>query len=146
MLIQIEQRFNRLVVSYQSMLSISEQIKIINELIGFIKNIEVTCSYIQSASIVDKQRELKIYSDQLIKKSQNENEQPITPQTHQNFIRVLYNLIVTLANYIQTYCHAYIIPYEVELYNDENTTIDIERLKYPVTSSFNIYHVFYEIE
>jgi hypothetical protein len=146
MLIQIEQRFNRLVVSYQSMLSISEQIKIINELIGFIKNIEVTCSYIQSALIVDKQRELKIYSDQLIKKSQNENEQPITPQTHQNFIRLLYNLIVTLANYIQTYCHAYLIPYEVELYNDENTTIDIERLKYPVNSSFNIYHVFYEIE
>ena len=36
-LVQIEQRFNRLVISHQPMLSISEQIKTINELIGFIK-------------------------------------------------------------------------------------------------------------
>ncbi len=131
-LIQIEHRFNRLVVSYQLMLSISEQIKIINELIGFIKNIQVTCSYIQSSLIIDKQRELKLYADQLIKKSQNENDPLISPQIHQNFIRLLYNLLVTLVNYIQTYCHAYLIPYEVELYNDENISIDIERLKYPV--------------
>jgi hypothetical protein len=134
-LIQIEQRFNRLVLPYQSMLPISEQIKILNELIGFIRNIQVTCSYIQSSLIVDKQRELKIYADQLIKKSQNENEPTISSQSHQNFIKLLHNLLVTVVNYIQTYCHAYLIPYEVELYNDETTSIDIERLKYPVNIS-----------
>ncbi len=135
-LIQIEQRFNRLVVPYQSMLSISEQIKIINELIGFIKNIQVTCSYIQSSLIVEKQRELKIYSDQLIKKSQTENGPIISSQMHQNLIRLLHNLLLTLVNYIQTYCHAYLIPYQVELYNDEIPSINIERLKYPVKNSF----------
>lgn len=114
------------------MLPISEQIKIINELIAFIKNIQVTCSYIQSSLIVDKQHDLKIYADQLIKKSQYDINQTVTPQNHQNFIRLLYNLIVTLVNYIQAYCHAYLIPYEVELYDDENITIDIQQLKYPV--------------
>lgn len=148
MLSGIGQRFNRLVVSYQSMLSISEQIKIINELLGFIKNIQVTCSYIQSSLIVDKQRELKIYADQLIKKSQNENEQQLTPDIHQNFIRLLYNLVVTLVNYIQTYCHAYLIPYEVELYSDENTSIDIQRLKHPVllnSKRTNLLYCFFPI-
>jgi hypothetical protein len=115
------------------MLSITEQIKIINELIGFIRNIQVTCSYIQSSLIVDKQRELKIYADQLIKKSQS--EPTISSESHQSLIRLLHNLLVTIVNYIQTYCHAYLIPYEVELYNDENTSINIERLKYPVSIS-----------
>ena len=45
---------------------------------------------------------------------------------------LLHNLLVTIAHYIQTYCHAYLIPYEVELYNDENPSIDLERLSYPV--------------
>jgi hypothetical protein len=135
---QIEQRFNRLIASQQSNLSISEQIKIINELIGFIRNIQVTCSYIQSSLIVEKQRELKIYADQLIKKSVNEKEQQISPQIQQNLTRLLHDLLITLVNYIQTYCHAYLIPYEVELYNDENVTINIEKLKYPVKISFNI--------
>jgi hypothetical protein len=117
------------------MLSISEQIKTINELIGFIKNIQVTCSYIQSSTIIEKQRELRIYADQLIKKSQNEHDKQISPPIHQNLTRLLYDLLVTFVSYIQTYCHAYLIPYEVELYNDDNSSIDIERLKFPVNIS-----------
>jgi hypothetical protein len=132
-LVQIEQRFNRLIDPHQSLISISEQIKIINDLIGFIRNIQVTCSYIQSSLIVDKQRELKIYADQLIKKSQHENEKQISPEIHQNSTRLFYDLIVIIVSYIQTYCHAYLIPYEVELYNDENKSIAIEQLKYPVS-------------
>ena len=136
---QIEQRFNRLVVTHQPNLAISEQIKIINELIGFIRNIQVTCSYIQSSLIVDKQRELKIYADQLIKKSQNEKE----PQIHQNLTRLLYDLLVTLVSYIKTYCHAYLIPYEVEISTDENIIIDVENLKYPVNIFVNIFSVLF---
>ena len=132
-LVQIEQRFNRLVAVHQPMLSTSEQIKLINELIGFIRNVQVTCSYIQSALIVDKQRELKIYADQLIRRSQNEHEKQSSPQTQQNLTRLLYDLLVTLVSYIQTYCHAYLIPYEVELYNNETPSIDLDRLKYPVS-------------
>ena len=128
----IEQRFNRLVLPHQSMLPINEQIKAINGLIGFIRQIQMTCSCIQSSFLVDKQHELKTYADQLIKKSQTETESIITPQSHRGLIRLLYNLLVTLVQYIQTYCHAFLIPYDVELYNDENPSIDLERLKYPV--------------
>ena len=84
---QIEQRVNRLVLPYQSMLPINEQIKSINELIGFIRSMQITCSYIQSSRIGDKQTELKTYADQLIKKSQNDNDPSISPQNHQSFIR-----------------------------------------------------------
>ena len=134
-LVQIEQRFSRLVSSHSLMLSIGEQIKVINELIGFIKNIQITCSYIQSSLIVEKQRELKLYADQLIRKSQVENDRQISPQVHQTLIRLLYDTMVTLVVYVQTYCQAYLIPYEVELYNEETATIDLDRLKYPVMLS-----------
>ncbi|CAF3206755.1 unnamed protein product, partial [Rotaria sp. Silwood2] len=131
-LVQIEQRFNRLVQFHQPILSINEQIKIINELIGFIKNIQVTCSCIQSSLIIDKQRELKIFADQLIRKSHNEHEQQISFEMHEKLTRLLYDSLVIFINYIQTYCHAYLIPYEVEIYNDKNIAIDIEELKYSV--------------
>ncbi|CAF3475281.1 unnamed protein product [Rotaria sordida] len=137
-LLQIEQRFNRLVLFHQPILSISEQIKIINELIGFIKNIQVTCSYIQSSLISDKQRELKIFADQLIRKSHNEHEQQITLEIHEKLTRLLYDSLVIFVNYIQTYCHSYLIPYEVELYNDKNISINIEELKYPPTKKNQI--------
>lgn len=135
MLSQIEQRFNRLVIAHQPKLSISEQIKTINELIGFIKHIQLTCSSIQSSSIVEKQRELKLYADQLIQKSQHANDQQLSSPLHQNLTRLLYDFLVTLVNYIRAYCHAYLIPYDIELYNDEDGAIDIERLKYPVSTS-----------
>lgn len=101
-------------------------------MIGFIRNIQVTCSYIQSSLIVEKQRELKTYADQLIRKSQTNHEQQLSPTIHQTLTRLLYDLLVTLVNYVQTYCHAYLIPYEVELYDNDNQTIDVEQLKYPV--------------
>lgn len=130
---QIEQRFNRLVLPFGSMSTISEQIKLLNEFIGFIKNLQVTCSYIQSSLINDKQRDLKIYADQLIRKSQQ--EQNISKETYEKFIKLIYETLVILINYIQTYCHAYLIPYEVEIYNDENGLIDIERLKPTFTTT-----------
>jgi hypothetical protein len=132
-LIEVEQRFNRLVQPYESVLSISEQIKLINELIGFIKSIQVTCSYIQSAMIVEKQRELKIYADQLIRKSQTEYDQQISLEMYQTLVRLLYDSLFTFVNYIQAYCHAYLIPFEVELYNHDNVSIDFERLESPVS-------------
>lgn len=135
---EIEQRFNRLVLPHQSMLPINEQIKVINDLIAFIRQIQNMCSCIQSSFLVDKQHELKTYADQLIKKSQTEPESTITSHNHRNLIRLLYNLLVTFVQYIQTYCHAYLIPYDVEIYNDENPSIDLERLKYPVSISNGI--------
>lgn len=134
---QIEQRFNRLVLPYQSMLPINEQIRVINEFIGFIRSIQVTCSYIQSSFIVEKQNELKTYADNLIRKSQAETEPTITSQNHRSLIRLLYNFLVTIVQYIQSYFHAYLIPYDVEIYNDDNPSIDLERLKYPVSLSIN---------
>lgn len=131
MLSQIEQRFNALI---DARLPVNEQIKKLNELIGFVKHIQVTCSAIQSSSIVEKQRELKLYADQLISKSQRERDQRISPPVHQNLTRLLYDLLVTLVNYVHTYCHAYLIPFHVELYNDEHGVIDIEQLKYPVST------------
>lgn len=131
-LLQIEQRINRLVVFHQPALTISEQIKLINELIGFIKNILVTCSYIQSSLISEKQRELKLFADQLIRKSHHEHEQHISLELRDRLTRLLYDLIVILVGYVHTYCHAYLIPYEVEIYNEEKVSIDIDELKYLV--------------
>ncbi|CAF3397978.1 unnamed protein product [Rotaria sp. Silwood1] len=139
-LIQIEQRFNRLVQFHQPILSINEQIKLINELIGFIKNIQVTCSYIQSSLIIDKQRDLKNFADQLIRKSHHEHEQQTSLEINEKLTRLLYDTLVILVNYIQTYCHAYLIPYEVEIYNDKNLSIDIEQLKYTPTKKSQISH------
>ena len=133
----IEQRFNRLVLPHQSMVPINEQIRVINEFIGFIRHIQMICSYIQSSFIVEKQNELKTYADNLIRKSQAESEPTITPQNHRNLIRLLYNFLATIVQYIQSYCHAYLIPYDVEIYNEENPSIDLERLKYPVSLSIH---------
>lgn len=130
-LVEIERRFNLLVGS-TSTLVMSEQIKLINELIGFIKHIQVTCSYIQSSLIVDKQRELKLFADQLIRKSQHEHQVTISNDEQMKLSRLLYDLIVTIISYMETYCQAYLIPYEVQIYNDENPIIHLDQLKYPV--------------
>ncbi|CAF4458276.1 unnamed protein product [Rotaria socialis] len=129
-LVQVEQRFNRLVSFHQPVLSISEQIKIITELISFIKNTQVTCSSIQSSLISDKQRELKQFADHLIRKSHNERLEQISIEMHEKLTRLLYDSLIIIIGYVQTYCHAYLIPYEVELYNDQNISIDVEQLKY----------------
>ena len=134
-LVQIEHRFNRLVVHHQPTLSTGEQIRLMNELIGFIKHTQVICSSIQSSLIVEKQRELKIYADQLIRKSQMENESITSVEDTQKLTRLLYDLLITVVSYIQAYCHAYLIPYEVQIQNDENQQIDLECLKYPVKIS-----------
>lgn len=129
---QIEQRFNLLLRPRSSNYSIGEQIRLLNELVGFIRKIQITCSCIQSALIVDKQRELKTYADQLIVKSQMTDEQNSLGDSSESFTRLLYDTLLTLISYIQTYCHAYLIPYEVEIYNDERPSIELNELKYPV--------------
>ncbi|CAF4197511.1 unnamed protein product, partial [Rotaria sp. Silwood2] len=126
---QIEQRFNRLINPNSPELSINEQIKLIQELIGYNKTIQNTCLDIQSPLFIEKQRELKLYTAQLIKQSQNENKQILTSQTSENLVRLLFDLLLTLMTYIQTYCQAFLIPYEVEIYNDDNKSIDIEQVK-----------------
>jgi len=136
---QIHERFNRLAVPYESMLKISEQIKLVNEFIGFIKNLQIICSYIQSSLISDKQRDLKIYADQLIRRSQHHHhDETLSKDVYDKFLKLIYETLVILINYIQTYCHAYLIPYEVEIYNDENKSIGIERLKSSLPSSTQI--------
>ncbi|CAF1537862.1 unnamed protein product, partial [Rotaria sordida] len=89
-LVQVEQRFNRLVSFHQPALSISEQIKIITELISFIKNTQITCSSIESSLISDKERELKQFADQLIRKSHNEHLEQISIEMHEQLTRLLY--------------------------------------------------------
>jgi hypothetical protein len=126
---QIEQRFNHLINPNSSSLPTDEQIKSIQELINYIKTIQITCSDIQSSLIVDKQRELKVYTIELMKKSLNKNQ-----EIYQNLTRLLIDLLLTLINYIQTYCQAFLIPYEVEIYNNENQTINIEQFKTSVKS------------
>jgi hypothetical protein len=127
-----EQHFNRLINPNLSLLSINEQIKSIQALLDYIKPIQITCSDIQSSLIVDKQRELKDYITQLIKKSQDDKKQNLSSQMHENLIRLLWDLLITLIKYIQTYCQAFLIPYEVEIRNEDNKSTDIERFKSPV--------------
>ena len=94
-------------------------------MINCIQIIQNTCSNIRSALFLDKQRELNAFIVYLIQQSQNNNEQIFISQS----IRQLLNdLLLTFIKYIQTYCQTFLIPYEVEIYNDENQSIDIEQL------------------
>ena len=81
-----------------------------------------------SSSVVDKQCELNRYTIQLIRKSQA----ILSPQMHENLKRLLWDLLITMIKYIHTYCEAFLIPYEVEICNDENKSIDIESFQSPV--------------
>ncbi|CAF0997755.1 unnamed protein product [Rotaria sordida] len=126
---QIEQCFNNLINPNSSILSINKQIKLNQELIGYCKKVQNICSDIQSSSFIDTQHELKFYTIQLIKQSQNENEQVLNSQISENLIQLLYDLLLALIKYIQAYCQAFLIPYDVEIYNDENKSIDIEQVK-----------------
>ncbi|CAF0926564.1 unnamed protein product [Adineta steineri] len=119
---QIEQCINHLINPNLPLLSIDEQIKSIQELINYIKTIQITCSDIQSPLIIDKQRELKTYINELIRKSSNGTER-------QALVRLLFDSLLAIIKYIETYCQAFLIPYEVEIYNNEHQSIDIEQLK-----------------
>jgi len=82
----------------------------------------------------DKQRELKIYNLQLRKKF--ENEEILSSEISQNFIQLLCDFLVTFIKYIQTYCQAFLIPYHVEIYDQENKSIDIEQFTSLVIFNF----------
>ncbi|CAM4759904.1 unnamed protein product [Rotaria magnacalcarata] len=126
---QIEQCFNRLVNPDSSKLLIDEQIRLIEELISCSKTIQSTCLDIKSTSVFERQLMLKFYATQLKDQSQNQNEQVSTSKIPQNLTRLLYDLLLSIMKYVQTYCQAFFIPYEVEIYDDENKAIDIQTLK-----------------
>ncbi len=128
---QIERCFNHLI---NENLSINEQIQFIEELINSGKTIQIICSDIRSSLMFDKQHELKIYNLQLRKKL--ENEEILSSEISQNFIQLLCDFLVTFIKYIQTYCQAFLIPYHIEIYNQENKSIDIEQFTSLVIFNF----------
>lgn len=111
---QIERCFNDLI---ERNLSINEQIQIIEDLINYLKTIQIICSEIRSPLMSNKQQELKYYKIQL-RKNQNSED----------LIQLVWNVLLTIGKYIQTYCQAFLIPYEVEICDDEYEAIDIEQL------------------
>lgn len=128
---QIERCFNHLI---NPNLSINEQIKLIEELIINIKTIQIICSNIRSSLMIAKQREFKIYKHQLIKTF--ENNQILSPEILKNFQKLLWDSLLTIRKYIQTYCQAFLIPYQVEICDQENKSIDIEQLTFLVILNF----------
>ena len=124
---QIEQNFNRLVDRNRIVLSIDEQVQSMQELIGRIKTIQIICSDIQSSFVLNKINQLKAFANQLSMQSKNnENNQNIVLQ---KTTQVLCDLLLALIKYIQTYCQAFLIPYEVEVYTEENKIIDIKQIQ-----------------
>ncbi len=111
---QIERCFNNLI---NENISINKQIKLIQELIIYIKNIQIICSNIRSPLMINKERQLNIYKNQLSKND----------EISQNLIELLYDVLRTIMTYIQTYCQAFLIPYQIEICNQENQSINIEQ-------------------
>ncbi|CAF0721214.1 unnamed protein product [Didymodactylos carnosus] len=131
---QVEQRINKLLSFLLDQNTTNnlevEQRKIINELFGFIKNIQVTCSYIESFLIVEKQRELRLYIDKITRQSLSKeiSSELSSASNNKELIRLLYELVVTLVNYVRTYCNSYLIPYKLYLNDEQNNDINIEQL------------------
>ncbi len=111
---QIERCFNNLI---NENISINKQIQLIQELINYIKNIQIICSNIRSPLMINKERQLNIYKNQLSKND----------EISQNLIELLYDVLRTIMTYIQTYCQAFLIPYQIEICNQENQSINIEQ-------------------
>jgi hypothetical protein len=112
---QIERCFNDLI---DRNLSINEQIQLIDDLINYLKNIQLICSEIRSSLMINKQQELKHYKIRLSE----------TNQISEDLIQLVWNVLLTVGKYIQTYCQAFLIPYEIEICDNEYEAIDIEQL------------------
>ena len=110
---QIERCFNTLA---DQNLPLNEQLQLIEHLINYTKTIQIICSEIRSPSMVNKQRELKIYKTQLTNQSENDD-----------LIQLFWNVILTIVKYIHTYSQAFLIPYEVEICDNDNIPIKIEQ-------------------
>jgi hypothetical protein len=115
---QIERCFNGLI---EQNLTIDEQIQLIDELINYLKNIQNICSKIRSISMMRRQRELKHYKTQLKKQTEKSS-------ISEDFIQLIWNVLLTIGKYIQTYCQAFLIPYEVEICDDDYEAVDTEQL------------------
>lgn len=132
-LTHIEERFNRLVNPSMVISSIDEHSNQIQGLFNFIKNVQITCSGIQSAPVLEKQNEIKTYINQMTEKFSSEQLVSFTADMTPHLTRLLYELLVMLISHIHTYSNAFLIPYEVDIYNDENESLDIQRLNNPVS-------------
>lgn len=119
---QFSECFNNLI---EKNLSINEQLQFIEQLVTYIKTIQMICSNIRSTVLSDKQRQLKLYKRHLIKNSSNEF---IT----ENLKELLYELLRTLNKYIQRYSQAFSIPYQLEILDQDDQSIDFEQLIFTV--------------
>ena len=137
-LTHIEERFNRLVNPSMVISSIDEHSNQIQGLFNFIKNVEVTCSGIQSTPLLEKQNDIKAYINQMTQKFSNEQLVSFTADMTPHLIQLLYELLVILISHIHTYSNAFLIPYEVDIYNDENESFDIQRLNNPVSLTHSV--------
>ena len=125
-------RFNRLVNPSVMISSIDEHSKQIQGLLNFIKNIQIACSGIRSSPLMEKQSDIKAYLNQLTQSFPAEQPVALTAEATQHLTGLLYQLLSILISHIHTYANAFLIPYEVEIYNDKNDSIDIQRLDSPV--------------
>ena len=132
-LTHIEERFNRLVNPSMVISSIDEHSNQIQGLFNFMKNVQITCSGIQSTPLVEKQNDIKTYINQMTQKFSSEQLVSFTADMTPHLTRLLYELLVILISHIHTYSNAFLIPYEVDIYNDENESLDIQRLNNPVS-------------
>ena len=127
-LIHIEERFNRLVNPSLMISSIDEHSKQIQGLLNFIKNVQIACSGIQPSALIEKQNDIRAYINQFTQNFSSEQPVALTSEATQHLTRLLYQLLSILISHIHTYTNAFLIPYEVEIYNDASESIDLQRL------------------
>jgi hypothetical protein len=120
----IEERFNRLVNPSLMATSINEKIQLADELFHAVKNIQKTCSNIQSSVLIEKQNEIQDYMIRMSKKSTDSCQTLVTTDTIEYLTRLMYEYLGILVTFIQTYCMTYAIPYEVEIYHEKIGFID----------------------
>ena len=124
---EIERCFNELLGENRTL---KEQIKLVDDFIQQIKNIEAICSHIRSPMLFDQIMELKKFKIHLQK-----HEESVT--ISEDFIRLFWNILRTIGTYIQNYCQAFLIPYGVEFSNQVDQPIDIEQLMDAVMNSIH---------
>lgn len=126
---KIQQSLNSLINPKSPEIPAKQQIEWIKELLGYCKTIQIICSNIRSTTFIDKQLQLNLYTIRLVQQPQNNHDKSFAIEPPQT---LLIDLILGLMKYIHTYCQTFLIPYEVEAYNDEIGSIDLQQLKFSV--------------
>lgn len=124
---EIERCFNELLGENRTL---KEQMKLVEDFIRQMKNIETICSHIRSPMLLDQLLELKKFKIHLQK-----HEESVT--ISEDFTRLFWNILRTIGTYIQNYCQAFLIPYGVEFSNQADQPLDIEQLMDAVMNSID---------